>query len=167
MQEGMPMGVDPLSISYQLPWEARLFILYLLVIVTMSLVKSARVVHILWLSKRGSLQKSSTEDEFALAWERCSNKVQWVKRWVFVTLLWAVLVAAMLLRREFMFFMAQKMFWSGAFFQPTAEVLTVFVLGILICAALYTICAFCEGAMLGRRESWKQAQSSIQNQLKG
>jgi hypothetical protein len=160
MQEGTPMVVDPLSISYQMPWEARLFILYLLVIVTMSLVKSARVVHVLWLSKRGSLQKSSTEGEFVLAWEGCSNKVQSVKRWVFV-------VAAMLLRREFMFFMAQKMFWSGAFFQPTVEVLTVFVLGILVCAALYTICAVCEGALLGRRESWIQAHSSTQNQLKG
>ena len=160
MQEGTPMGLDPLSISYQMPWEARLFILYLLVIVTTSLVKSARVVHILWLSKRSSLKKSSTEGEFALAWERCSNKVQSVKRWVFVTLLWTVLVAAMLLRREFMFFIAQKMFWSGAFFQPTAEVLTVFVLGILVCAALYTTCTLCEGALLGRRESWKQGRSS-------
>ena len=86
MQEGPPLGLDPLSINYQLPWTSRLLILYLLVVVTVSLVKSASVLRTLWLSKHGSLQESSTEDEFVLAWERCSNKVQSIKRWAFVTL---------------------------------------------------------------------------------
>lgn len=153
MQEGAPMAVDPISINYPLPWESRLFILYLLVIVTVSLVKSASVLRTLWLSKHGSLQQSSTDDEFMLAWERCSNKVRSIKRWVFVTLFWTVLVAAVLLRKEFVFFTEQKMFWTGAFFVPTVEVLTVSVLGILVCAVLYTECALFEGALSRRRES--------------
>jgi len=168
MQEGPPIGLDPLSINYQLPWASRLLILYLLVVVTVSLVKSASVLRTLWLSKHGSLQQSNTEDEFVLAWERCSNKVRSIKRWVFVTLFWTVLVAAMLLRNEFIFFTEQKMFWTGAFFVPTIEVLTIFVLGILVCAVLYTACALYEGALLRRRESWNCARSRTENrQSKG
>ena len=157
MQAGPPMLLDPLSVDYQMPWESRLLVLYLLVVVTVSLVKSASVLRTLWLSKHGSLHQSSTEDEFVVAWERCSNKVQSIKRWVFVTLFWIFLVAATLLRNEFIFFTEQKMFWTGAIFAPTVEVLTIFVLGILICAVLYTVCAFYEGALLRRRKSWNRA----------
>jgi len=168
IQEAQPIGLDPLSIDYQMPWASRLLILYLLAVVTVSLVKSASVLRTLWLSKDGSLLQSSTEDEFALAWERCSNKVQSIKRWVFVTLFWTVLVAAMLLRNDFIFFTQQKMFWSGAFFVPAIEDLTIFVLGILVCSVLYTTCALYEGALLRRREAWNRARSSIENrQSKG
>ena len=159
MQEGPPLSLDPLSINYQLPWESRLLTLYLLVVVIVSLVKSANVLRALWLSQHGSLKQSSAEDEFVLAWERCSNKVQSIKRWVFVTLFWTVLVAAILLRKDLTFFTEQKMFWTAAFFGSTVEVLTVFVLGILVCAVLYTICALYEGALLRRRESWNRARS--------
>ena len=167
MQE--PAGLDTLSIDQQLQLGiSRLFILYLLVVVTVSLVKSASVLRILWLSKPGSLQPSSTESEFVLAWERCSNKVQSIKRWVFVTLFWTVLVAAVPLRDNFMYFAEQKMLWPGAFFISMVETLTIFVIGILVCAALYTTCAIYEGALLRRRESWNQVRSSIEDrQSKG
>lgn len=75
---------------------------------------------------------------------------------------------ALLLRNDFIFFTEQKMFWTGAFFIPTIEVLTIFVFGIFVCAVLYTACALYEGALLRRRESWKRTRSSIENrQLKG
>jgi hypothetical protein len=163
MQEGPPMDTDPLSVDYQMPWESRLLILYLLVVVTMSLVKFAIMLRPLWLSKRGSLHQSSTEDEFVPTWERCSNKVQSVKRWVFITLFWIFLVAATLLRNEFIFFTEQKMFWTGAIFVPTIEVLTIVVLAVLVCAVLYTVCAFYEGALVRRKESWNRAHSSTEN----
>jgi len=162
MQEGPPMAVDPLSINYQLPWESRLLILYLLVVITVSFVKSASVLRALWLSRYGPLRQSSTESEFVLAFEICSNRVQSMKRWVFVTLFWTVLVATLLLRREFQVFMEQKMFWSGAFFVPTIEVLTIFLLGILLCAVIYTACALFESALLSRKESWNRARSSTE-----
>ncbi|HKV79912.1 MAG TPA: hypothetical protein VJP02_17315 [Candidatus Sulfotelmatobacter sp.] len=164
MQEvGPPMSLDPLSINYQLPWESRLLILYLLVVVAVSFVKSASMLRTLWLSKHSSLQQSSAEHEFMAAWERCSNKVQSIKRWVFVTLFWTVLVAATLLRNEFMYFTEQKIFWTGAFFVPTAEVLTTFALGMLVCAVLYTVCALFDGALLRKRESWNSARSGNEN----
>ena len=81
--------------------------------------------------------------------------MQSIKRWVFVTLFWTVLVSAMLLRNDFIFLTEQKMFWTGAFFVPAIEVLTIVVLSILVCAVLYTACALYDGALLRRRESWK------------
>ena len=163
MQDGPSMGPDPLSFDQQLPWESRLFILYLCVVITVSLVKSGSVLRTLWHSKRDSLQLSGTEDQFALAWERCSNKAQSIKRWVFVTLFWTVLVTATLLRKEFIFFTEQKMFWTGALFVPTVDVLTILVLGLLVCAVLYTACALYEGALRRRKESWSRTRSRTEN----
>jgi len=162
MQGARPLTLDPLSVSYQMPWESRLLILYLLIVVTVSIVRSVSVLRILWSSSHGSLQPSRSEDEFVLAWDRCSSKVQSIKRWVFVTLFWTVLVAAMLLRTEFIFFTEQKVFWTGAFFVPTIDVLTVFVLGIPVATVLYTACALYEAALLRRRESWDGARPSAE-----
>ena len=163
MQEGPQIGWDPISINYHLPLASRLLILYLLVVVTVSLVKSASVLRTLWPSKHCSLRPSSAENEFAQAWETCSNVVQAIKRWVFVTLFWTVLVAAMLLRNNLMILVEQKMFWPGAFFGSTVGMLTIFALSILVCALLYTACAFYEGALLRRRESWNCARASIED----
>ncbi|HTS36651.1 MAG TPA: hypothetical protein VMH04_13335 [Candidatus Solibacter sp.] len=145
MQEGPSMVLDPLSIDRQMPWESRLLILYLTVVVIVSLVKSASVLRALYFSK--PLRQPNTDEEFVLAWDRCSNKVHSVKRWVIVTVFWTILVTAMLLRDEFVFLTEQKALWSGALLFPTVEVLTVFVFGILVCAALYTVCAVLEGAL--------------------
>lgn len=153
MQEGTQIGWDPTSINYHLPWGSRLFILYLLVVVTVSVVKSSRVLRTLWFSKRGSLQPSSPDAEFVQAWESCSNKVHSIKRWIFVTLFCTVLVAVMLLRNNFLVVTEQKRLWPAAFYGSTAEMLTIFALGIFVCAVLYMACAVYEGALERRKES--------------
>lgn len=153
MQEGAQIGWDPISINYHLPWGSRLFILYLAGVVTVSVVKSSSVLRTLWFSKRGSLRPSSPEDEFVQAWESCSNKVHSIKRWIFVTLFWTVLVALMLLRNNFVIVSEQKRLWPGAFYGSTAEMLTIFALGIFVCTVLYMACAFYEGALERRKES--------------
>ena len=163
MQEGSQVGWDPISINYHLPWASRLLILYLLVVVTVSLVKSSSVLRTLWLSRRGSLRPSSPEREFVQAWESCSNKVQSIKRWAFATLFWTVLVAAMLLRNNLLIVTEQKSLWPGAFFGATVEMLTILALGIQVCAVLYTACALYEGALLRRRQSWDSARSAIED----
>jgi hypothetical protein len=153
MQEGSAMGFDPLSVDRQMPWESRLFILYLLVVVTVSIAKSVGVVRALWLSKHASLQQTSIEDKFVLAWEECSNEVQSIKRWAFVTLFWTFFVVALLLLNELIPFAEHKMLWTGAVFATITEVLPVLVLGLLVCSVLYTVCALYEGALVRRKES--------------
>jgi hypothetical protein len=97
MQEGPPVGWDPVAINYHLPLASKLLILYLLTVVMISVVKSASVLCMLWSSRQGSVL-SQTSDQFLLAWERCSNKIQSMKRLVLLTLLWTVLVVVLLLR---------------------------------------------------------------------
>ena len=42
------VGWDPISINHHLPWESRLFILYLLLVLCISLVKLGSLVRQLW-----------------------------------------------------------------------------------------------------------------------
>jgi hypothetical protein len=126
-------------------------------------VKSSTVLRTLWFSKRGSLRASTPEHEFVQVWESCSNKVRSIKRWIFVALFWTILVAVTLLRNNFLVVTEQKRLWPGAFYGSTAEMLTIFALGILVCAVLYTVCAFYEGALERRQESRKSVHPTIEN----
>ena len=91
MQEGPPLGLDPLFINYQLHLDishCSSYICWWLSQSQLLVVLHNPVLRILYLlahvsasfappgsRMRHSLQESSTEDEFVLAWERCSNKV--------------------------------------------------------------------------------------------
>jgi hypothetical protein len=59
----------------------------------------------------------------------------------------------MQLRNNFLVVTEQKRLWPGALYGSTAEMLTIFALGIVVCAVLYTACAFYEGALERRKES--------------
>ena len=97
------------------------------------------------------------------AWEKASSNVHSMRRLVSVTLFWTVLVATMLVRNTLIILVEEKAFGPAAFIGTLAEVLTLFALSILVCAVLYTACAFYEGALLRRRESWSYARSRIQD----
>jgi hypothetical protein len=62
MQEAPQVGWDP-SINYHLPLAAKLFVLYLLVVVAISLVKYAGLLRQFWSFTHGSLQGSRSEIE--------------------------------------------------------------------------------------------------------
>jgi nitrate reductase gamma subunit len=151
MQEAPQVGWDPISINYHLPWAAKIFVLYLLVVIAISLVKYAGLLRQFWSFTRGSIQGSRSESESQYAWEACSNRIQSIKRLVFVTLLLTVLVSALLLRACLMRIVEQKAFGPAALSGGIVEVLTVFALGILVCAVLYTACALYERMLLRRR----------------
>ncbi len=85
MQEAPQVGWDPISINYQLPWASKLFVMYLLVVVTISLLKSE--AHQFWFLTRSSmLRRLQSENESTLHGKLCSNRIQSIKRLVFVTL---------------------------------------------------------------------------------
>ncbi len=150
MQETPQIGWDPISINHHLPWASKLFVLYLLVVVAISLFKSARLLPQLWSFTRGSPRVSGSENESQYAWETSSNKIQSIKRLVFVTLLLTVLVSALLLRATLMRIVEQKAFGPAALGGGIVEVLTMFALGILVCTVLYAACALYEGMLRGR-----------------
>ena len=165
MQETPQIGFDPISINHHLPLGARFLILYLGVVVTVSLVKSVKLLRLLWSFTHGSIRTTGREDEFLHAWARCSNEIQSIKRLVFISLFWTILVATFFLRGTLIQIVEQKSFGPAALGGGIVEVLTVFALGILMCAVLYTACAFYEGALFRSRESWNQARATTENGL--
>jgi hypothetical protein len=156
----MQMPVDIMSIDYRPPWESRLFVLYLIVVVTTALVRSISVVRHLWSSRRVSALKSvetgeGAEREFLFAWEVCLSKVRSIRRLVFLTLLVSVLVAAYEVRNILSQIAWKELLGPSAISGSLSEVLTLFWLGVLVSALLYAACAYYEGALAHRRTFWK------------
>jgi hypothetical protein len=89
MQEA-PVGWDPISVNRQPPLIAMLLVLYLLVVATISIVKSAAVLRLLW-SLSGD-RATRLGNNLVYVTETCSNKIQSMRRLVFVTLLLTVLL---------------------------------------------------------------------------
>jgi hypothetical protein len=160
MQPTPQVGWDPISINYRPPLAYELLVLYLLVVVVLSLVKSASVLRMLWSLTRDSRQRPRMGHKFLHVWKTCSNKIQSMKRLVFITLLWTALVASLLLRNVLIRIVEQKAFWPAAIGGSLSEVTTAFTLGILVCAVLYTACAFYEGALLRSRAKWTHARAN-------
>lgn len=165
MQEVSQVGWDPVSINYHLPWASKLLILYLLVVSAISLVKSAAVLRLLRSLPRGSRRVPRIEDEPLYAWETCSNKIQSMRRLVFVTLFLTVLISAQLLRASLMQLVAQKAFGIAAVNGDIVEVLTMFVLGTLVCTVIYSACALYEGALSRRRILWNHSATNTVDRL--
>ncbi|MFI5089266.1 MAG: hypothetical protein ACHP7P_04335 [Terriglobales bacterium] len=155
MQEHPAVGWDPIAINHHLPWESRLFLLYLLVVGAISLVKSVSLVRQLW-SANPEVQSSR--------WEACSAKVQSIKRLVVLTFLLSVLLAADRTATVLIQLGSQKFFAVWAFSGEIAEVLKVFALGMLGCAMLYVVSGLFEGVLLRRRASWKDPLARIKKQ---
>src|SRR5277367_3918537 len=65
MQQTPPIGWDPISINSTPPWEFKFFVLYLLVVVTLSLVKFVSLGRQLWSFRRSSMPKSCGDGEQA------------------------------------------------------------------------------------------------------
>ena len=156
MQETPQVGWDPIAINYHPPLAAKIFVLYLLLVMTIWLIKSVRVLRLLWAFTRPSSQVPRNEHDFLHACEACSNRIQSMKRLGLVTLLLSVLVTVLLFRAALMRSVEQKIFGVAAM-GATVEALTVFALGIFVCAVIYAACGLYEGILLRRREAWTRA----------
>jgi hypothetical protein len=156
MQEGS-VGWDPISVDHQLPWQSKLFLLYLLIMIVMSILRLGGLIRQLWWPRADSSKHSSAAGrsgpEFRPlgAWDACSYKIEAMKRSVLLTFLLSVLVAADQTRTMLSTFADQKVTGPAAFCGGMTEVLTVFAVGILVCAAIYAVSTFCEGVLARRR----------------
>ena len=158
MQEVGRVGWDPISVNHHLPWASKLLILYLLVVVATSIVKSTAVLRLLW-----SLSHNPVRVSREYVWEMCSNKIRSLRQLVFVTLLLTVLVTTMLVRASLMQIAVKEVVGIAAFSGGVAEVLTVFVLGILVCTVIYAVCALYEGVLSRRRSVWNQSTATTRD----
>jgi hypothetical protein len=152
MQQHPEVGWDPISINHHLPWESRLFLLYLLVVGAISLGKSVSLVRHLWW---GNADVQSSR------WEACWAKVQSIRRLVVLTFLLSLLLAAYQTAKILIELSIQKFFAAGAFGGGMAEVLSLFALGMLGCAILYVVFGLFEGILLRRRASWSDSHGQV------
>ena len=164
MQNAPQVAWDNLDVI--VPWPHRLFVFYVVVVVVISAVKSASALRQLLL-RGSSLRAPKSDDDFLRTWEKCSNRIQSMKRIVVTTLLLSFLIPAYMLLNGLENFAHEKVFSPGAFLGIMIEVLTVFVLGILACTLIYATCVFLEEALVRRIESWRSSGEANENRSAG
>jgi hypothetical protein len=162
------VGWDPIAINHQIPWQSRLFLLYLLFVIVISLIRTASLMRSLWLLRSLSSPEKGGPDHSELSsrllgiYDACSAKVRSIERSVVLTFLLAVLTAADQTRAVLASVALEKytsLFYLSA---SAAEVLTVFVIGVLVCALLYALCDLFQGTLTRRRARWKALSEGTQ-----
>ncbi|MGA3106012.1 MAG: hypothetical protein ABSD53_16145 [Terriglobales bacterium] len=162
------VGWDPIIIDHQMPWQSRFFLVYLLFGIGISLVRTASLARNLWLLRSLSSREKGGPDgpelstKFLAAYDTCSAKVRSIERSVVLTFLLCVLTAADQTRAVLASVAVEK-YTSFVFLSASAaEVLTVFVIGVLVCALLYALCDLFQGTLTRRRARWKALSEGTQ-----
>jgi hypothetical protein len=166
--QNQSVGLDPIVIDHQIPWQSRLFLVYLLFLIVISVIRTASLVRNLWLlgslssREKGGPDHTQLRTTFLGVYDTCSAKVRSIERSVVLTFLLCVLTAADQTRAVLASVAVEKHTSSVLLSASAAEVLTVFVIGVLVCASLYALCDFCQGTLSRRRVRWKASSERKQ-----
>jgi len=150
MQE-TTVGWDPMYEGH-LPWFTKVFVAYLALVLLLSAARAMSLIRRLR-ALRKLERDTATEltSKFPLFWESLYAKVAAIKNLSVLTLLLSVLVFAWSTTQILLGVTMEKSTGVGFLAGAMAEGLTVFSLGILVCAVLYTIAIFFEAALARRR----------------
>jgi hypothetical protein len=168
MQE-ITVGWEPMY-EGRLPWFTKVFVVYLALVLFAS---AFRAIRPMW--HRRGLRKMEMEQEpsspptsrFQLLWETCYAKAASIKNLSVLTFLLTLLVFAWSTTRILLGVTMEKVTGAGFLAGAMAEVLTVFSLGILVCAALYAFAIFYEAALVRRKMRFDRAKSDNQLPVTG
>lgn len=166
------------------PWYARLFLLYLVGVVTTSFVKSVSITYRLWpfghhfgnnvqvqiadKASKGSTSQQllrQSESEMVHSWDVCLAKVHSMKRSIMLTGLLSVLVASREVGTIFTVLSYNRSLDIRGVSSGMSAVLMLFTLGVLVCAAMYAVCSFYEGVLIRRRLSRGLSSVLTEDQL--
>jgi hypothetical protein len=145
------VGWEPMY-EGRLPWFTKVFVVYLALVLLVSVFRAASLM---WRFR--ALRKMEREagtpltSSFPLFLESCCATVASIKNLSVLTFLLSLLVFAWSTTRLLLGVTMEKVTAVGFLAGAMAEVLTVFSLGILVCAALFTFAIFYE-AVLARRK---------------
>ena len=144
MQESTPTQWDPMMNEGRLPWSIRLLIIYLVAVL---LVFCFRAIPMLW--RMRSLRKAAQDaNVFWAAWDESQAKVVSIKNWSVLTLLLTFLASAWNMTGTLREVSMQKIIGTAFLAATTADVLTAFCLGMLVCIVLYSFACFLETLLL-------------------
>jgi hypothetical protein len=154
MQETVP-DWQPMYEPTPLAWEARLFVLYLLLVCGFLLLRGMSVIRTLWRTRKaGSNASSQSETKFLKEWSLCSIKVASIKRAAVLTFILSLLALLDGSIRVLTSVSNEKFTGSAVLAGATAEVLVLFALGVSVCAALYGAYSVLEGVLARRKATW-------------
>ena len=163
-----------------IPWELKLYILYLLFIVCLSLIKSfglLRQIGFFKFSKRSneitadSLASAASsnkmpkdfsaarnlfhqaEGKFTYVCEISSAKLQQLKQFANLNVLLGRIVVLMIIVKELNAIITTEITHTF-FLSIIPQILAPFILGLIVSGALYVFCIFYEGVLARRKASW-------------
>ena len=143
MQESTTIDWHPMY-EGQLTWSTRLFVIYLVVIL---LVFCFRAIRMLW-HLRGLRKAGQEANSFWLAWDSSHARTVSIKNWSALTFLLSFFVSAWSMIGTLRGISMQKVTGTVFLAGATAEVLTVFCFGMLVCVVLYAFAFFYETLLL-------------------
>jgi hypothetical protein len=152
MQETLP-DWQPMYEHPPLDWEARLFLLYLLLVCGFLFLRGMSVIRILWRTRKAGASDGSPKSQISFLKEQglCAIKVASIKRAAVLTFLLSLLALSDGFIRVFTSVSNDKVARSVVLAGSTAEVLVLFALGIAVCAALYAAFGAFEGILARRK----------------
>jgi hypothetical protein len=156
MQENGEVGFDPVYIYRPLPVSTKLFVLYTLVVATVSLVRWIRLLRQVWWLKRHSADPTA---QLVRVWDESSSTIQASKRLVVLTCLLSGAITATQAVFAVADIASQKSFAIGALNGGLATALVNLELGLWVSTAIYAAFAFCE-RVLERQRSKQRTLST-------
>jgi hypothetical protein len=159
MQEEQTVSFNSVSICYERPhWYEDLFLLYLLVILLMLVVRSARLY--LSLSALQKLEAGERSGTSKHIWKRSETQAHSLFRFSILTFFITLLVGSISLIDIFSAARYEKTPSTGRTFLEIANKLPEFSIGMIVCIALYATGFFFESRFNRRRLSSDQGQGS-------
>ena len=160
MQDTGPQW-DPMTIDHVMPWEMRLFVFYLLFVLVFFLVRAMQLSWFLWrfrkdLSRPSGPEQTTPMSDLALASIRAVS----LRRAAALTLLLSLTMSAEQGAKLLNSVSVEKHSSAAAVAVYTSELLTVFALGVGLCAALYAAFAIFEGRFSRLRGHMEHGQAA-------
>ena len=139
LQEDAQVGWDPVAINYQLPWQAKLLILYLVFVSVWTL---ARMIGVFRQTLRNPNQR---------ALDGCLVELGFVRRWIVLTVCLAVAACGAIAAGFSAFVSMNKMIGAGILMAGFSEVFGVLSIAMMTSAVLYGLALWCEIRVQKRR----------------
>jgi hypothetical protein len=141
MQEGGQVGWDPISINRVLPWQSRVVMVYLFVVLLIGLVKATRLIHF-WLSNSRAPRVHGHEPFAGTL--IAEHRVKSLRRLAFLSLLVSLLGVAWVTSQYCAVASMEKITGPAMIFGVLAEELTTLSMGLGVSIFLYAMAMLCE-----------------------
>ena len=161
MQETI-VAWDPIIIDRQMPWQEKLFVLYLLLVLGISVVRSVGMVRQLWFGGALSKDNKLPDASFLYEHEVRTAKAMGIHRMAVLTLILAFVMLTDGVTKILVGIAQEKQLWTAAVAGGLAEVGGLVTLGVVVGALLYGLSSLHQGVLARRKALWNSSRSNYQ-----